>query len=118
MKLVSKALDEREGDPEFTERLSQCQHVTPLMFVKPMPRYFFTVSLEDNLLPDSEGQELPDPDAAWEAARRMAGDLMRVELDSLVRWQDCFFDVKDAAGETVLEFPFLEAAEPQGELPN
>ena len=83
-----------------------------------MPRYFFNVSLEDNLLTDSEGQELPDPDAAWEAARRMAGDLMRVELDRPMRWQDCFFEVKDAAGETVLEFPFLEAVKPRGELPN
>ena len=39
-----------------------------------MPRYFFNVSLEEHLLPDPEGQELPDPDAAWERARRIALD--------------------------------------------
>ena len=83
-----------------------------------MPRYFFNVSLEGNLLPDPEGQELPDPDAAWEAAHRIAGDLMSTELDKPVKWHDCFFEVKDAAGEVVLEFPFLEAVEPRGELPN
>src|SRR3712207_5562624 len=37
-----------------------------------MPHYFLNVSLEDHLLPDPEGQELPDPDAAWETARRIA----------------------------------------------
>ena len=83
-----------------------------------MPRYFFNVSLQGDLLPDPEGQELPDPDADWEAARRMARDLMSVELDSPVRWQDCFFEVKDAAGEVVLKFPFLEAVETRSELPN
>ena len=31
-----------------------------------MSRFFFNVLLENHLLPDPEGQELPDPDAAWE----------------------------------------------------
>ncbi len=40
-----------------------------------MPLYFFHVSLDGSMMPDAEGRELPDPDAAWEAARSGALDL-------------------------------------------
>src|SRR4051794_21742457 len=55
-----------------------------------------SMSLESNLLLDP----------ALEAARRTAADLTRIELD---RWSG---GRTDAAGEVVLEFTFLEAAEP------
>ncbi len=76
-----------------------------------MPRYFFHVSLEGTLIRDPDGQELPDPDAAWERARRAARELMRTDLGRPVNWLGCHFAVADDAGEVVLEFPFAEAVE-------
>jgi hypothetical protein len=86
--------------------------------VKSMPRYFFNVSLEEHLLPDPEGQELPDPDAAWERARQIALDAMSVDAGGPVNWHAYHVEVKDAGGEIVLEFPFLEAVEITGDRPN
>ena len=86
--------------------------------VKSMPRNFFNVSLEDHLLPDPEGQELPDPDAAWETARRIACDAMSVDEGRPMNWQTCHVEVKDVDGEIMLEFPFLEAVEIKSGLPN
>ena len=83
-----------------------------------MPRYFFNVSLDDHVLPDPEGQDLRDPDAAWETARRIAGDAMSVDAGGPVDWHACHVEVGDAGGEIVLEFPFLEAVEITGGLPN
>jgi hypothetical protein len=82
-----------------------------------MPRYFFHVSLEGTLLPDTEGQDLPDADAAWESARAAALELMKAELDRPVNWFNCYFEVMNADDEVVLEFPFAEAVEVK-ELPN
>ena len=86
--------------------------------VKSMPRYFFNVSLEEHLLPDPEEQELPDPDAAWETARRIALDAMSVDEGRPESWRACHVEVKDADGEIVLEFPFKEAVADEGGLPN
>jgi len=83
-----------------------------------MPRSFFNVSLEEHLLPDPEGQDLPDPDAAWETARPIARDAMSVDAGRPMNWQTCHVEVKDEDGEIVLEFPFLEAVEITGGLPN
>jgi hypothetical protein len=83
-----------------------------------MPRYFFNVSLEDHLLPDPEGQELPDAEAAWERARRIALDGMSVDAGGRVNWHACHVEVKDAGGEIVLELPFLEAVEITGDRPH
>jgi hypothetical protein len=41
-----------------------------------MPRYFFNVHHE-GLRPDTEGEELPDNEAAWHEATVVAGDLLR-----------------------------------------
>ena len=79
-----------------------------------MPRYFFNVLLEDTRLPDHDGQDLPDADAAWEAARRAAQDLMDTYSGRPVNWHHCFFEVRTADDEIVLEFPFLEAVEVKG----
>jgi hypothetical protein len=91
---------------------------SPAAVVMFMPRYFFNVSLEEHLLPDPEGQELPDPDAAWETARRIALDAMSVDAGGPVNWHACHVEVRDAGGEIVLEFPFLEAVEITGDRPN
>jgi hypothetical protein len=73
-----------------------------------MPRYFFNARIGDETIPDTEGEELRDPDHAWEVAKAMIVDLLEQESDhpnlltaSLV--------VTDQDGEIVLEFPFSEA---------
>jgi hypothetical protein len=76
-----------------------------------MPRYFFNVHIGNHVISDPEGQEFPDADAAWEAARAMARNLMATELSQPVNWASCHIEVRDDTGEIVLEFPFLEAVE-------
>ena len=81
-----------------------------------MPRYHFDVSIGDVSLPDPEGRDLPDADAAWETAKRMAGDLMRSDLGPAVNWMRGLVVVRDEADEIVLEFPFAEAVQAQPPL--
>jgi hypothetical protein len=73
-----------------------------------MPRYFFNTRIGDELISDPEGEELRDPDRAWEVARAMIRELLRTEAveASLV---NAILEVTDDAGEIVLEFPFSEA---------
>lgn len=40
-----------------------------------MPRYFFNTRIADELISDPEGEELRDPDRAWEIARAMIREL-------------------------------------------
>jgi hypothetical protein len=82
-----------------------------------MPRYYFHVSLEGVVLPDDEGQDLPDADAAWESARSAALDLMKADLGRPVNWFNCYFKVTNSNEEVVLELPFAEAVEIK-QLPN
>jgi hypothetical protein len=78
-----------------------------------MPRYFFNTRIGDELIPDAEGEELRDPDQAWETARELIRDLLQEQPDhpSLLA---ASLEVTDEAGDVVLEFPFSEAlvAEP------
>lgn len=73
-----------------------------------MPRYFFNTRIGDELIDDPEGEELRNPDRAWEIARAMILELIRSEgaggalLDAVI-------EVTDDEGEIVLEFPFSEA---------
>jgi hypothetical protein len=72
-----------------------------------MPRYFFNARIGDELIADPEGEELPDPDRAWEVARTMIQELLKTEgTEGLVR---AVLEVTDDEGEIVLEFPFAEA---------
>jgi len=72
-----------------------------------MPRYFFNTRIGDELIADPEGEELRDPDRAWEVARAMIRELLKTEAaDGLVR---AVLEVTDNEGEIVLEFPFTEA---------
>lgn len=72
-----------------------------------MPRYFFNTRLSKELIEDPEGEELRDPDRAWEVARAMILELLRSEgpagplLSAVI-------EVTDESGEIVLEFPFSE----------
>jgi len=72
-----------------------------------MPRYFFNTRIGDELISDPEGEELRNPDRAWEVARAMILELLRIEgMENLMR---AVLEVTDDEGEIVLEFPFAEA---------
>lgn len=73
-----------------------------------MPRYFFNTRIDDQLIADPEGDELRNPDRAWEVARAMIRELLKIEgaeRDLL----NAVLEVTDDEGEIVLEFPFAEA---------
>ena len=72
-----------------------------------MPRYFFNARIGDELINDPEGEELQDPDRAWEVARAMIRELLKTEdAEGLLR---ASLEVTDDQGDVVLEFPFAEA---------
>jgi hypothetical protein len=72
-----------------------------------MPRYFFNTRIGDEVIADPEGEELLNPDRAWEVARAMIHELLRIEgMENLMR---AVLEVTDDEGEIVLEFPFAEA---------
>jgi hypothetical protein len=73
-----------------------------------MPRYFFNTRIGDQLIADPEGEELRNPDRAWEVARAMILELLKSEGTSTTLL-NAVVEVTDAAGEVVIEFPFAEA---------
>jgi Domain of unknown function (DUF6894) len=81
-----------------------------------MPRYFFNTRIGNDLIPDSEGEELRDPDHAWEVAQTMIRQLLqeRGEQPNLLSAR---LEVTDEAGEVVLEFPFSEVVIAPGDEP-
>jgi hypothetical protein len=73
-----------------------------------MPRYFFNTRIGNELIDDPEGEELRNPDRAWEIARAMILELLRSEgADGALL--NAVIEVTDGEGEIVLEFPFSEA---------
>ena len=73
-----------------------------------MPRYFFNARIGDELIDDPEGEELRNPDRAWEVARAMILELIKSEgADGVLL--NAVIEVTDDQGEIVLEFPFAEA---------
>lgn len=80
-----------------------------------MPRYFFNTRIGDELISDPEGEELRDPDRAWEIARAMTRELLKTEgAEGLLR---AIIEVTDDQGEIVLEFPFTEALLDASDVP-
>jgi hypothetical protein len=73
-----------------------------------MPRYFFNTRIADELVSDPEGEELRDPDRAWEVARAMIRELLKTE-GTASGLLSAVIEVTDDDGEIVLEFPFTEA---------
>ena len=73
-----------------------------------MPRYFFNTRIADEVIADPEGEELRNPDSAWEVARAMIQELLKTEgvQGGLLK---AVLEVTDDEGEIVLEFPFAEA---------
>ncbi|MGA7805645.1 DUF6894 family protein [Bradyrhizobium sp.] len=73
-----------------------------------MPRYFFNTRIGEELIVDPEGEELRNPDRAWDVARAMIQELVRSEgADGALL--SAVIEVTDDDGEIVLEFPFAEA---------
>jgi hypothetical protein len=73
-----------------------------------MPRYFFNTRIGDDLIRDPEGEELRDPDHAWEVARAMIQDVLR-DLRDQPNLLAASLEVTDEHGNVVLAFPFSEA---------
>lgn len=73
-----------------------------------MPRYYFNTRIGDELIADPEGEELRDPDRAWEVARAMIAELLKTE-GAESGLLNAVLEVTDDEGEIVLEFPFTEA---------
>jgi hypothetical protein len=73
-----------------------------------MPRYYFSTRIGDERILDPEGEDLRDPDHAWEIARITIRQILQDEgaEPNLLR---AVLEVSDEAGEIVLEFPFSEA---------
>ena len=73
-----------------------------------MPRYFFNTRIGNELIVDPDGEELRDPDRAFEIARAMILELLRSEGANQTLLS-AVIEVMDDDGEVVLEFPFHEA---------
>ncbi len=73
-----------------------------------MPRYFFNTRIGDELIVDPDGEDLRNPDRAWEVARQMILEVVKSEGTQRALL-DAVIEVTDAEGEIVLEFPFTEA---------
>jgi hypothetical protein len=73
-----------------------------------MPRYFFNTRIGDELIEDPDGEDLRNPDRAWDVARQMIQEVLRSE-GAQPALLEAVIEVTDADGEIVLEFPFTEA---------
>jgi hypothetical protein len=73
-----------------------------------MPRYYFNTRIADELVADPEGEDLRNPDHAWEIARAMILELLKTEGAERALL-NATIEVTDGEGEIVLEFPFAEA---------
>ncbi|MGC2777918.1 MAG: hypothetical protein WA418_20005 [Bradyrhizobium sp.] len=73
-----------------------------------MPRYFFNTRIGEELVSDTDGEVLRNPDRAWEVARDMIKELLRTEGGNAALLT-AVIEITDEDGEIVLEFPFAEA---------
>jgi hypothetical protein len=73
-----------------------------------MPKYYFNTRIGNELILDPEGEDLRDPDHAWEVARTTIRQLLKTE-GSQAAVLNATLEVTDDEGEIVLEFPFAEA---------
>ncbi|WP_029587304.1 hypothetical protein [Bradyrhizobium sp. URHD0069] len=81
-----------------------------------MPRYFFNTRIGEDLISDPEGEELRNPDRAWQVARAMIRELLKTEgADRSLL--NATIEVTDDEGEIVLEFPFAEAILDLSDIP-
>jgi hypothetical protein len=81
-----------------------------------MPRYFFNTRIGDELISDPEGEELRNPDRAWEVARSMIRELLKTD-GAEGALLSAVLEVTDDEGEIVMEFPFTEAILDLSDIP-
>jgi len=74
-----------------------------------MPRYFFHIKDEVEIIPDEEGLELRGLDAVREEARESAREMMSESVRAGHRPDGRAFVVTDEQGHVVLNFPFRDA---------
>jgi hypothetical protein len=80
----------------------------PIDVIPAMPRYFFNTRIGRELILDPEGEELRDPDHAWNVARTTIREILKAEGGD-ASLLNAILEVTDDDGEIVLEFPFAEA---------
>ncbi len=68
------------------------------------------------MIADPEGEELRNPDRAWEVARAMIRELLKTE-GAQGGLLNAVIEVTDDEGEIVLEFPFAEAILDLSQIP-
>ena len=76
-----------------------------------MPRFYFHICNGDGFTVDDEGQDLPDADAARQAAIAGARDLMSTEIREGHLNPASFIEVEDAKHRHVFTLAFSEAYE-------
>ena len=70
------------------------------------------VRYRGRLIPDHEGDELPNEVAVRGHALETAHDLVfRTRMDTIRSWFDCSFEITDESGRTVLVMPFDEVVQ-------
>ena len=85
--------------------------------ISSMPRYFFNTRIGNELILDPEGEELRDPDHAWNVARTTIREILKTE-GGQANLLSAILEVTDDDGEIVMEFPFAEAIiDPSEETP-
>jgi hypothetical protein len=79
-----------------------------------VPRFFTNVRRGGVLIPDPEGEDLPDAEAARVEALETVREMMRLPhvYGDLREWQRDEFVVTDEAGAVVLTVPFMPREEP------
>jgi hypothetical protein len=88
--------------------LPGCPPGGPIDVIFSMPRYFFNTRIGRELILDPEGEELRDPDHAWNVARTTIREILKTEGGE-ASLLNAILEVTDNDGEIVLEFPFAEA---------
>ena len=81
-----------------------------------MPQYYFDLHHDGTTIPDEDGQYERNARDAWNAARKVACDLMQIELDPPINWQKWHFSISERGSQIVLECPFVGAALPKRKL--
>ena len=60
-----------------------------------MPRFYFDLHHDGTTIPDEDGQYERNARDAWNAARKVACDLMQIELDPPINWQKWHFSISE-----------------------
>jgi len=76
-----------------------------------MPRFYFHVCNGTGFVEDEEGRELPDLEAAREAAIKAARDIMAADVQRGMLDLSSFIEIEDPAHQLVHTLGFAEAVD-------